>query len=203
MADEVTGTSDVVAGGRAMDHKIIGTTMPVLEVDPPAGRVGRRRGRRALVDDERDRAAHRGGRHGGREGRVRRGEARDRGRHALHDRVQRGRRHRAWSRSRRRCPVTSSRSSSTGRASTWFTAADTCAGCPSVTLEIGFQQKLGAGFFGGEGFILQQVSGTGSGVDRARRRGRRVRPARGRGVEGASRSRRVVRRLGRRSRSNA
>lgn len=35
-------------------------------------------------------------------------------------------------------------------------------GLPSVTLEIGFQQKLGAGFFGGEGFILQRVSGTGS-----------------------------------------
>ncbi len=35
-------------------------------------------------------------------------------------------------------------------------------GLPSVVLEIGFQQKLGAGFFGGEGFILQRVSGTGS-----------------------------------------
>ena len=34
-------------------------------------------------------------------------------------------------------------------------------GLPSVTLEIGFQQKLSAGFFGGEGFILQRVSGTG------------------------------------------
>ena len=34
-------------------------------------------------------------------------------------------------------------------------------GVPSVTLEIGFQQKLSAGFFGGEGFILQKVSGTG------------------------------------------
>ncbi len=35
-------------------------------------------------------------------------------------------------------------------------------GLPSITLEIGFQQKLSAGFFGGEGFILQRVSGTGS-----------------------------------------
>ena len=34
-------------------------------------------------------------------------------------------------------------------------------GVPGVTLEIGFQQKLSAGFFGGEGFILQRVSGTG------------------------------------------
>jgi uncharacterized protein (TIGR00266 family) len=34
-------------------------------------------------------------------------------------------------------------------------------GLPEVTLEIGFQQKLGAAFFGGEGFILQRVSGTG------------------------------------------
>ena len=35
-------------------------------------------------------------------------------------------------------------------------------GVPSVVLEIGFQQKLSAGFFGGEGFILQRVSGTGA-----------------------------------------
>jgi uncharacterized protein (TIGR00266 family) len=35
-------------------------------------------------------------------------------------------------------------------------------GVPGVVLEIGFQQKLGAGFFGGEGFILQRVSGTGA-----------------------------------------
>jgi len=34
-------------------------------------------------------------------------------------------------------------------------------GVPTVTLEIGFQQKLSAGFFGGEGFILQRVSGSG------------------------------------------
>ena len=34
-------------------------------------------------------------------------------------------------------------------------------GVPSITLEIGFQQKLSAGMFGGEGFILQRVSGTG------------------------------------------
>ena len=31
-----------------------------------------------------------------------------------------------------------------------------------VTLEIAFQQKLGASFFGGEGFILQRVSGPGT-----------------------------------------
>ena len=35
-------------------------------------------------------------------------------------------------------------------------------GTPDVILEIGFQQKLSAGFFGGEGFILQRVSGTGT-----------------------------------------
>jgi uncharacterized protein (TIGR00266 family) len=34
-------------------------------------------------------------------------------------------------------------------------------GVPSVNLEIGFQQKIGAGLFGGEGFILQRVSGEG------------------------------------------
>jgi uncharacterized protein (TIGR00266 family) len=31
----------------------------------------------------------------------------------------------------------------------------------SVTLEIAFQQRLGAAFFGGEGFILQRVTGPG------------------------------------------
>ena len=31
----------------------------------------------------------------------------------------------------------------------------------SVTLEIAFQKRLGAGFFGGEGFILQKVTGPG------------------------------------------
>jgi uncharacterized protein (AIM24 family) len=31
----------------------------------------------------------------------------------------------------------------------------------SVTLEIAWQQRIGAGFFGGEGFILQRVSGPG------------------------------------------
>ena len=34
-------------------------------------------------------------------------------------------------------------------------------GVPGVVLEIGFQQKLSAGFFGGEGFILQRVPGPG------------------------------------------
>jgi uncharacterized protein (TIGR00266 family) len=32
---------------------------------------------------------------------------------------------------------------------------------PQVTLNIGFQQSLGAGIFGGNGFILQKVGGTG------------------------------------------
>jgi len=32
----------------------------------------------------------------------------------------------------------------------------------SVTFEIAFQQRLGAGFFGGEGFILQRVTGPGT-----------------------------------------
>ncbi len=32
----------------------------------------------------------------------------------------------------------------------------------SVTLDIAFQQRLGAGFFAGEGFILQRVSGPGT-----------------------------------------
>jgi uncharacterized protein (TIGR00266 family) len=35
------------------------------------------------------------------------------------------------------------------------------AGVPSVNLEIGFQQKFSAGLFGGAGFILQKVSGEG------------------------------------------
>jgi uncharacterized protein (TIGR00266 family) len=32
----------------------------------------------------------------------------------------------------------------------------------SVTLELAFQQRLGAGFFGGEGFMLQKVTGPGT-----------------------------------------
>lgn len=36
------------------------------------------------------------------------------------------------------------------------------AGTDGVTLNIGFQQKLGAGIFGGAGFILQRVGGTGT-----------------------------------------
>ena len=35
------------------------------------------------------------------------------------------------------------------------------AGLPSVSLEIGFQQKFSAGLFGGAGFILQKVAGEG------------------------------------------
>ncbi|HKF47360.1 MAG TPA: TIGR00266 family protein [Terracidiphilus sp.] len=33
---------------------------------------------------------------------------------------------------------------------------------PQVTLTVGFQQSLGAGIFGGEGFILQRVGGNGT-----------------------------------------
>ena len=33
---------------------------------------------------------------------------------------------------------------------------------PQVTLSVGFQQSLGAGIFGGEGFLLQRVSGLGT-----------------------------------------
>ncbi len=33
---------------------------------------------------------------------------------------------------------------------------------PTVELQIAFRKKLGAGLFGGEGFILQDISGTGN-----------------------------------------
>jgi uncharacterized protein (AIM24 family) len=36
------------------------------------------------------------------------------------------------------------------------------AGTPQIELGVGFQQSLGAGLFGGDGFLLQKVSGTGS-----------------------------------------
>jgi len=36
------------------------------------------------------------------------------------------------------------------------------ASSPSVNFEMFFQKKLGAGFFGGEGFIMQRFSGTGT-----------------------------------------
>lgn len=35
-------------------------------------------------------------------------------------------------------------------------------GTPQIALTVGFQQSLGAGFFGGEGFILQRVTGQGT-----------------------------------------
>ncbi|GAB2573844.1 TIGR00266 family protein [Dyella jejuensis] len=35
-------------------------------------------------------------------------------------------------------------------------------GTPQVTLSVGFQQSLGAGIFGGDGFMLQKVGGTGT-----------------------------------------
>jgi uncharacterized protein (TIGR00266 family) len=34
-------------------------------------------------------------------------------------------------------------------------------GTPDVELTVGFQRRLGAGIFGGEGFVLQRVAGTG------------------------------------------
>jgi uncharacterized protein (TIGR00266 family) len=36
------------------------------------------------------------------------------------------------------------------------------AGTPQIELGVGFQQSLGAGLFGGDGFLLQKVSGTGT-----------------------------------------
>lgn len=35
-------------------------------------------------------------------------------------------------------------------------------GTPQIALTVGFQQSLGAGFFGGDGFILQRVTGQGT-----------------------------------------
>ena len=35
-------------------------------------------------------------------------------------------------------------------------------GTPQIELGVGFQQSLGAGLFGGDGFLLQKVSGTGT-----------------------------------------
>jgi len=36
------------------------------------------------------------------------------------------------------------------------------AGTPQIELGVGFQQSLGAGLFGGDGFLLQKLSGTGT-----------------------------------------
>ena len=33
---------------------------------------------------------------------------------------------------------------------------------PQIQISVGFQQSLGAGIFGGDGFLLQHVSGTGT-----------------------------------------
>jgi uncharacterized protein (AIM24 family) len=44
--------------------------------------------------------------------------------------------------------------------STWFTGMGFCAR-RMVTIGVGFQQSLGAGIFGGNGFLLQKVAGQG------------------------------------------
>jgi uncharacterized protein (TIGR00266 family) len=44
----------------------------------------------------------------------------------------------------------------------------------SVSLEIAFQKRLGAGFFGGEGFILQRVTGSGEVVAKTLAPGERL-----------------------------
>jgi uncharacterized protein (AIM24 family) len=51
----------------------------------------------------------------------------------------------------------------------------------SVGLEIAWQQRIGAGFFGGSGFILQKVSGPGTAFPRSVRGSRGAR-SRGRGA---------------------
>ena len=124
-----------------------------------AGRVGRRRGRRAVVDDELDRAPHRVGQGRG-EGHHRRGQARGRRRHVLHDRVHRERRARHG-----RVRDEGARPHHAGRDRRPATVHDPPVRLPvrraERELSIGFQQKIGAGLFGGEGFILQKVGGTG------------------------------------------
>ncbi|MGH9510918.1 MAG: AIM24 family protein [Terriglobales bacterium] len=39
---------------------------------------------------------------------------------------------------------------------------DSCARPPQVQIGVGFQQSLGAGVFGGDGFLLQKISGQGT-----------------------------------------
>ena len=61
-----------------------------------------------------------------------------------------------------------------------------------VDVNIAFTKRLGAGFFGGEGFILQRLSGDGTVFIHGGRQLRRVRPAPG---PGAARRHRLHRRL--------
>ena len=63
---------------------------------------------------------------------------------------------------------------------------------PQVQISVGFQQSLGAGIFGGDGFLLQHAQRTGNGVARTFRRTDRARPAAGRNFARASRTRRRV-----------
>ncbi len=57
---------------------------------------------------------------------------------------------------------------------------------PQVTIGVGFQQSLGAGIFGGNGFLLQQVGGQGTAWLELSRRTGREEPGAGRGAARAS-----------------
>ena len=170
--------------------------------EPRSRGVGRRRGRRAVVDDRLGRPAHGGVGQGGRQGDARVAEAQHRRRHILHDRVHRARRSghgrlrhegarsHQRDRSRRlspvhaappRLPVRHARRHARDRvpaeAVGWILrrrGVHPAAG-------VGYRHRLGG----------------------ARRRDRGVRPRTGRDHEGAPWPRRAVRRVRSRSRSSA
>ena len=146
-----------------MQTRIQGTTMPVLDVqlDPNESVFSESGELSWMTGFDPDDDAYADGR-----GRrvVRRAEARGRRRQHLHDRVPRLCSIPAKCRLRPRyrgtlCP------SQVGQGQEYLVHRHgfLCA-TPQVTISVGFQQSLGAGIFGGDGFLLQKVGGNGYGV---------------------------------------
>ena len=137
-------------------HEIIGDDMQAVVLTLARRRRRARGSGRADVHDRR----HRDGREDGRRP-ARRPEAEVPGRrepvhHLLHGRPRPARR----SRSPDRIPARSSTCRSTGQQMLCQRDAFLCA-IGDIDFSIAFTKRLGAGFFGGEGFILQKMEGTG------------------------------------------
>ena len=144
-----------------MESRITGTTMPVLEIGLEPGETIVAEPGQLVVDDA-DRATANQHRRGWHERRMGGAETRGRRRRAVHDgvlRPGRPRHDRVRRESARRHPCRC-RSSRTPDTSCIATAS--CAGRRVSSWRIGFQQSLGAGLFGGTGFILQRITGYGT-----------------------------------------
>ena len=146
-----------------VEHEIIGDDMQAVILTPRGGRRGARRSRRDDVHDRR----HRDGRPDG--GRLaRRAEAEVSGRRELFLTYFRCTPARRGSPSPDRIPARSSAMRSQQRPLLCQNDSFLCA-AGEIDINIAFTKRIGAGFFGGEGFILQKMEGTGEAVHPQRR----------------------------------